>query len=176
MTKKNRILCLLIACVLMLSVFSFCAFAEGDETDGLLLGASGETTAATTAPADTTAATTAPADTTATTATTASTVAKTWLEKNEGLVITLGVIAALVIVFFILWFASSKFKDKVKKFAKDYKSEFKKLVWPTKQSFGKILSSSFFHYRYRSVPRCSRYRSYGRYPRASRLSPSDYLI
>lgn len=137
MTKKNRILCLLIACVLMLSVFSFCAFAEGDETDGLLLGASGETTAATTAPADTTAATTAPADTTATTATTASTVAKTWLEKNEGLVITLGVIAALVIVFFILWFASSKFKDKVKKFAKDYKSEFKKLVWPTKQQLWK---------------------------------------
>ncbi|MBQ0125153.1 MAG: preprotein translocase subunit SecE [Clostridiales bacterium] len=56
-----------------------------------------------------------------------------WVEANEGLVVTLGIIIVAALVFFVLWLVSPKFKAKNSKFWKDYNAEFKKLVWPTKE-------------------------------------------
>ena len=130
---KNKILAIVLAVLVLVSVFSVSVFADdnenGDAPVTLTSTGSTETTEATEA----TETTTETSATTTTTTTETATTEKTWIEKNTGLVIMLAVIVVGVIVFFIVYFASPKFKEKVNKFWKDYNAEFKKLVWPTKQ-------------------------------------------
>lgn len=127
---KNKILAIVLAVLVLVSVFSVSVFADdnenGDAPVTLTSTGSTETTEATETTTETSA-------TTTTTTTETDTTEKTWIEKNMGLVIMLAVIVVGVIVFFIVYFASPKFKEKVNKFWKDYNAEFKKLVWPTKQ-------------------------------------------
>ncbi len=150
---KNKILAILVAAVLLISVLSVGVFAA-DETDNTAETAATEETVSTeetaateeTASTEETSATEATESTTETTTTVAPTTgstddttpsSKSWFEKNSGLVIVLAVLVGLVIIFFVIWFASPKFREKFKKFWKDYNAEFKKLVWPTKQQLAR---------------------------------------
>lgn len=163
---KNKILAILVAAVLLISVLSVGVFAA-DETDNTAETAATEETVSTeetaateeTASTEETSATegtesttttgfplSATESTTETTTTVAPTTgstddttpsSKSWFEKNSGLVIVLAVLVGLVIIFFVIWFASPKFREKFKKFWKDYNAEFKKLVWPTKQQLAR---------------------------------------
>lgn len=162
---KNKILAILVAAILLISVLSVGVFAA-DETDNTAETAATEETVSTeeTAATEETASTeetstaegtestttgfplSATESTTETTTTVAPTTgstddttpsSKSWFEKNSGLVIVLAVLVGLVIIFFVIWFASPKFREKFKKFWKDYNAEFKKLVWPTKQQLAR---------------------------------------
>ena len=62
---------------------------------------------------------------------------KTWIEQHINLVIAAGVVVVLVIAYFVARLVSKKFKEKTTKFWKDYRAEFKKLVWPSKEQFWK---------------------------------------
>ena len=48
---------------------------------------------------------------------------------NWDLIITIGVIGAAVIVLLLLYLFNVKFRERVKKFFKEYRSELKKIVW-----------------------------------------------
>ena len=147
---KKKILAILFAAILVLSVFTIGVFAEGEETDAVTEAATEgvETTEAATedvetteeateeateaatekeeeTPATTDPVTTIGADTTAT--------KENWVEKHKSLFISLIVIAAVAVIVFILYLVSPKFREKFKKFWKDFNAEFKKLVWPTKK-------------------------------------------
>ena len=50
-------------------------------------------------------------------------------DLNWDLIITLGVIGAAVIVLLLLYLFNVKFRERVKKFFKEYRSELKKIVW-----------------------------------------------
>lgn len=149
---KNKIFAIVLAVLFIFSVLSVTAFAEDADADegSITLTATGsegtegegddiaaptgteeekssETTEST-GEVTTTGKTTETTDTPATTAT-----EKTWIEKNMSLVVAIAIVLGLVVIFFIVFAASPKFREKVKKFWKDYNAEFKKLVWPTKQ-------------------------------------------
>ena len=50
-------------------------------------------------------------------------------DLNWDLIITLGVIGIAVIVLLLLYLFNVKFRERVKKFFREYKSELKKVVW-----------------------------------------------
>lgn len=144
---KKKIFSLLVAIVLVFSVFAISALAADDNDEPMtLLGAENteadgkssdpETTESVAEESkkdtETTGEPTSSSDTT-TTGETTPTTEKTWIEKNLGLVISLGVIVVAVIVVLVIFAVSPKFREKFKKFWRDYNAEFKKLVWPTKQ-------------------------------------------
>lgn len=156
--NKKKIWALLLAVVMMISVFSICAYAaDGTETEplltgGLLTGANdgedgaendaGTTTEAPTETTTTTAAgsettTTSASETTTTTAASGEEEDKSWVEEHMSFIIATGVIIALFIIYFALRLFIPKFKAKTDKFWKDYNAEFKKLIWPTKSQLVK---------------------------------------
>ena len=146
---KKKILAILFAAILVLSVFTVGVFAEGEETDAVTEAATEdvETTEAATEGVETTeeateeateAATEKEEETPATTDPVTTIGAETtekesWVEKHKSLFISLIVIAAVAVIVFILYLVSPKFREKFKKFWKDFNAEFKKLVWPTKK-------------------------------------------
>ncbi|MBR0235260.1 MAG: preprotein translocase subunit SecE [Clostridia bacterium] len=135
---KKKIFALLVAFVLVLSVFAISAFAADEDADEPVtitaLGAENTEAVSDTSDSKSTETATEPTTEVPTTGeTTTPATEKTWIEKNLGLVISLGVIVVAVIVVLIILAVSPKFREKFKKFWRDYNAEFKKLVWPTKQ-------------------------------------------
>ena len=136
---KKKILAILFAAILVLSVFTVGVFAEGEETDAVTEAATEgvetteeateEATEAATEKEEETPATTDPV----TTIGAETTEKESWVEKHKSLFISLIVIAAVAVIVFILYLVSPKFREKFKKFWKDFNAEFKKLVWPTKK-------------------------------------------
>lgn len=152
MIRRNtiKLISLLVAACLLCSVFALSVFAEGEDdvttveevTETTTLSEETETTAdeteTTTAGEEetTTSTETTPVDTTGDDTTT-PTEKKSWFAEHINLVIAVGVVVVLVIAYFVARLVSKKFKEKSTKFWKDYKAEFKKLVWPTKEQFWK---------------------------------------
>lgn len=151
MTNK-KFWALLLAVVMMISVFSLCALAaDGDET--ITLTSTGETedeTMTTTSTEETTedskeTETTSSVETTDTTTTgettdtenETTTEKKSWFAEHINFVIAVAVVIFLVVLYFAIRLFSKKFREKTDKFWKDYNAEFKKLVWPTKQQLWK---------------------------------------
>lgn len=149
---KNKIIAVVLAVLFIVSVFSVTAFADDAETgdEPITLTATGsdgseetdeegDDTAAPTGSEDEktdvetepTGEVTTTGETTETTSET--TTEKNWFEKNSSLVVALAIVLGIAVIFFIVFAVSPKFREKVKKFWKDYNAEFKKLVWPTKQ-------------------------------------------
>ncbi len=150
MTSKinfKKIWALLIALVMMVSVFSLCVFAEDEGTSSdpaTTTEAAGETT--TVGEDGTTSGTEADGTTTSgdgsTTTTTGGTTSgddstdttkKSWAAEHVSFLVAIGIIVLLVVVYFALRLFVPSFREKTSKFWKDYNAEFKKLVWPTKQ-------------------------------------------
>lgn len=150
MTSKinfKKIWALLIALVMMVSVFSLCVFAEDEGTGSdpaTTTEAAGETTTA--GEDGTTSGTQADGTTTSgdgsTTTTTGGTTSgdnstdttkKSWAAEHISFLVAIGIIVLLVVVYFALRLFVPSFREKTSKFWKDYNAEFKKLVWPTKQ-------------------------------------------
>ena len=148
MTSKinfKKIWALLIALVMMVSVFSLCVFAEDKDAD-----TSGSTTIAST---DGTTSTDGSGETTTTGGSTSTTAGETtsddhghdhdedenksWAAQHLSFLIAIGIIVLLVVVYFALRLFVPSFREKTSKFWKDYNAEFKKLVWPTKQQLVK---------------------------------------
>lgn len=148
---KNKIFAIVLAVLFIFSVLSVTAFAEDADADegSITLTATGsegtegegddiaaptgteeEKSSETT---ESTGEVTTTGETTETTEKTETTTEKNWFEKNSSLVIAIGIVLGLAVIFFIVFAVSPKFREKVKKFWKDYNAEFKKLVWPTKQ-------------------------------------------
>ena len=152
MIRRNtiKLISLLVAACLLCSVFALSVFAEGEDdvttveevTETTTLSEETETTAdeteTTTAGEEetTTSTETTPVDTTGDDTTT-PTENKGWFAEHINLVIAIGVVVVLVIAYFVARLVSKKFREKSTKFWKDYKAEFKKLVWPTKEQFWK---------------------------------------
>ena len=138
MTSKinfKKIWALLIALVIMVSVFSICVFAQDD-----IATTTAATEQTTTAGSETTTSgsneTTSGSGSTTTTGGTTSgddSESKPWVVEHLNFVIALGIIVLLVVVYFALRLFVPSFREKTSKFWKDYNAEFKKLVWPTKQ-------------------------------------------
>lgn len=146
MTSKinfKKIWALLIALVMMVSVFSLCVFAEDKDAD-----TSGSTTVAST---DGTTSTDGSGETTTTGESTSTTAGETtsdghdhdedenksWAAQHLSFLIAIGIIVLIVVVYFALRLFVPSFREKTSKFWKDYNAEFKKLVWPTKQQLVK---------------------------------------
>ena len=150
MTSKinfKKIWALLIALVMMVSVFSLCVFAEYKDAD-----TSGSTTIAST---DGTTSTDGSGETTTTGGSTSTTAGETtsddhghdhdededenksWAAQHLSFLIAIGIIVLIVVVYFVLRLFVPSFREKTSKFWKDYNAEFKKLVWPTKQQLVK---------------------------------------
>ena len=162
MTNK-KFWALLIAVVMMISVFSLCALAADDEPVTLTSAGDSEgetmTTTSTEEPTDNSEETdtTEPTETKPATETgtesepvvttgseeenedgeTAVEENKSWFAKHLNFVIAVAVVIFLVALYFIIRLCSKKFREKTDKFWKDYNAEFKKLVWPTKQQLWK---------------------------------------
>lgn len=160
---SKKVLALIAAVALMLSVFVFSALADETgtnsvtSTDGTAITtnatsiptgtdattpAEGEvTTSADDASSETTSAETTTAATTGedsgTTTDDKKTESTSWVAAHKNFVIAMSVIVFLVVLYFVLRLVSAKFRDKTTKFWKEYRSEFKKLVWPTKQQLWK---------------------------------------
>jgi preprotein translocase subunit SecE len=153
-SRKNvKIISLLVAICLIFSVFALTVFAATENS--VVFGTGDDVTAeateiesnteTTVEETETTAETTA--DTTETTTPTETTApadsgdsgttpaTKNWFEEHINLIIALGVIVVLVIAYFVARLISKKFREKTTKFWKDYRAEFEKLVWPTKEQF-----------------------------------------
>ena len=155
MIRRNtiKLISLLVAACLLCSVFALSVFAEGEDdvttveetvlaTEAQTNAEETETTAdeteTTTAGEEETTATpteTTPVETTGDTGTTTEN--KNWFSEHINLVIAVCVVVVLVIAYFVARLVSKKFREKSTKFWKDYKAEFKKLVWPTKEQFWK---------------------------------------
>ena len=139
---KNKIFAIVLAVLFIVSVFSVTVFAEDSESTEAptltLTATEGEEVTETGTKEAEEPASTEEVPTTGTTETPTTTTEpakeeKTWIEKNMGLVVAIAIVLGIVAIFFIVFAASPKFREKVKKFCKDYNAEFKKLVWPTKQ-------------------------------------------
>lgn len=144
---KNKFLAALLAFVLVISVFTIGIFAEDGDDEPVVLGAGEETESSgdseTTEPTEEGGETgddvTKTEDTETTTpgeeVTTigSDTTEKSWFEKNKNLVIALIIVGAIAVIFLVVFLSSAKFREKFKKFWKEYNAEFKKLVWPTNQ-------------------------------------------
>ncbi len=138
--KFSKIAALVLSIILMLTLSIAPIAAETDNGSATDSPAGAETTpeATTEAPAETTPegtsgsdATTAPETTANGSSTTASSSASTE-EKSDtpwDLIVSLIIIGVAVIVLVVLYFASSRFREWVKKFCREYKSELKKIVW-----------------------------------------------
>lgn len=160
MIRRNtiKLISLLVAACLLCSVFALSVFATGEDdvttveevTEVTTLSEETETTAdETETTADQTETTTAGEEETTTATPTETTPVgdtgdtgtttenKSWFVEHINLVIAVGVVVVLVIAYFVARLVSKKFKEKSTKFWKDYKAEFKKLVWPTKEQFWK---------------------------------------
>lgn len=140
--KFSKILAVILAAMLMLTLLTATAFA--DETTGESADVTEEPTAESTeAPADET--TAAPAD---------ETTADDHDHDHDGddasdedehdhsvnwvdIIVSASVIVLAAIAFVICYFAIPKFRDKVKKFFSDYKSELKKVTWSSKEDVRK---------------------------------------
>ena len=127
--RFSKIAALLLAVLLMFALFSVTAFASETEAAGETeaAAAAGDETEAS-EPEETTGETEA-VETTGDTVTTGDTEETKDKTVNWDLLITLAVIGVALIVFFIFYFAKASFREKVKKFFRDYKSELKKIVW-----------------------------------------------
>ena len=150
MTNK-KFWALLIAVVMMISVFSLCALAaDGDEP--IVITSEGGTEDTTegsedtesTEPVETKPATETDEETTPVVTTgseedgeTEVVENKSWFAKHINFVIAVAVVIFLVALYFIIRLFSKKFREKTDKFWKDYNAEFRKLVWPTKQQLWK---------------------------------------
>ena len=145
MTSKinyKKIWAILVALVMMVSVFSLCVFAEDE-------GTTSEPAVTTEAAVTTTAgegATTTAGEGSTTTTTGGTTTDghdhsddknKSWAAQHLSFLIAIGIIVLLVVVYFALRRFVPSFREKTSKFWKDYNAEFKKLVWPTKQQLVK---------------------------------------
>ena len=159
MIRRNtiKLISLLVASCLLCSIFALSVFAEGEdevtttveevtettvsEETETTVSEETETTADETETTSTGEETTEPVETTAPTdnpGDAGTTKDNTnWFEAQINLVIAVGVVVVLVIAYFVARLVSKKFKEKSTKFWKDYKAEFKKLVWPTKEQFWK---------------------------------------
>ena len=127
--RFSKIAALLLAVLLMFALFSVTAFASETEAAGETDSAAAtgdETEAPEATESDAAAGDTVTTGETVTTGDTKETKDKT---VNWDLIITLAVIGVALIVFFIFYFAKASFREKVKKFFRDYKSELKKIVW-----------------------------------------------
>ena len=127
--RFSKIAALLLAVLLMFALFSVTAFASETEAAGETDSAAAtgdETEAPEATESDAAAGDTVTTGETVTTGDTKETKDKT---VNWDLIITLAVIGVALIVFFIFYFAKASFREKVKKFFRDYKSERKKIVW-----------------------------------------------
>ena len=142
--STTKFLALLMAILMIFTISSIVVFADETEADATTAV---ETTVETTA-AETTAETTeetketTPSETTSepvpTTGDTDTTTKEThWFTEHISFVIAMGIIVALVLAYFIARLVSKKFKEKSTNFWKEYNSQFKKLVWPTKEQFWK---------------------------------------
>lgn len=99
-----------------------------------------ETTAAAEETTTATEETVKPADSTNTgdTTTTGSEETKSnWFKDHISFVIAMGIIVTLVSAYFIARLVSVKFREKSTNFWKDYRSQFNKLSWPSKEQFWK---------------------------------------
>ena len=142
MTSKinfKKIWALLIALVIMVSVFSICVFAQDDVAT--TTAATEQTTTAgsetTTSGSDETTSGSGSTTTTGGTTSGGGSESKPWVVEHLNFVIALGIIVLLVVVYFALRLFVPSFREKTSKFWKDYNAEFKKLVWPTKQQLVK---------------------------------------
>ncbi len=153
MTSKinfKKIWALLIALVMMVSVFSLCVFAEDEDTDTSTstteVSTDGTTSADDSGETTTTGETTTAGETTTTGETTSDDhdhdhddedEETSWAAQHLSFLIAIGIIVLIVVVYFALRLFVPSFREKTSKFWKDYNAEFKKLVWPTKQQLVK---------------------------------------
>lgn len=153
MTINNKkFWALMLALVMILSVFTLCASAEDEaegndipsnEIDTGLLTTTSEDGEIPTNDGDILLTTSEGddillgAETTDTDTGDDTTEDETWVSKHMSFIIATAVIVFLAIVYFALRLFSKKFREKTTKFWKDYNAEFKKLVWPTKQQLVK---------------------------------------
>ncbi len=124
--KLTKLSAAVLAVLLMISLFAVPVFAESDsaaEATEAVADTSGAAEDTTAEAADET--TASPVETQAP----AGTAEDNKKEINWDLWISLGIIGLLVIVFFAFFAFSVKFRERVKKFFRDYKSELKKVVW-----------------------------------------------
>ena len=146
---KKKIFAILVAAILVLSVFAVGVFAD-DEGTPVLLGAGNDTEsddllgaekdgemsilgAEENSDAKDVEATEEASETPVTTTGETTEEKTNWVENHKSLFIALIIVAAIALIVFILYLVSPKFREKFKKFWKDFNAEFKKLVWPTKK-------------------------------------------
>ena len=123
--KSSKLLAVILAALLALSIAVVPAFAEGTtvelpEDNAAATEAAGENTEAPEA-------TEAPASTEKTPD--EGDKKETKKAPNWDLIISLGVIGLAIVVLGILFAVSTKFRERVKRFFREYKSELKKVVW-----------------------------------------------
>ena len=138
--KTSKILAVILAAILMLTLLTANVFA--DEATGEAADVTEEVTAeATEAPADETE---APADETEaedhddhdhdeTTGEDEHDHEINWVD----IIVSASILVLAIIAFVICYFAIPKFREKVKKFFSDYKSELKKVTWSSKEDVRK---------------------------------------
>ena len=138
--KTSKILAVILAAILMLTLLTANVFA--DEATGAAADVTEEVTAeATEAPADETE---APADETEaedhddhdhneTTGEDEHDHEINWVD----IIVSASILVLAIIAFVICYFAIPKFREKVKKFFSDYKSELKKVTWSSKEDVRK---------------------------------------
>lgn len=51
---------------------------------------------------------------------------------STGLIVFLAILGVIIVVLVVLWFVKPAFREKIKKFFREYKSELKKVVWASK--------------------------------------------
>ena len=139
--KTSKILAVILAAILMLTLLTATVFA--DEATGEAADVTAEVTGeATEAPADETE---APAE-----ETTAddhdhedsTTTGEDEHDHNDeakliDIIVSASIIVLAALAFVICYFAIPKFREKVKKFFSDYKSELKKVTWSSKEDVRK---------------------------------------
>lgn len=140
--KTSKILAVILAAMLMLTLLTANVFADeatGENADvtAEVTGESTEETGDSTDAADET--TAAPSETTKTPETTGAT--KTDDHDHEinwvDIIVSASIIVIAALAFVICYFAIPKFREKVKKFSSDYKSELKKVTWSSKEEVRK---------------------------------------
>ena len=138
--KTSKILAVILAAILMLTLLTATVFA--DEATGEAADVTAEVTGeATEAPADETE---APAE-----ETTADDHDHDHEDETTGedehdheinwvdIIVSASIIVLAALAFVICYFAIPKFREKVKKFFSDYKSELKKVTWSSKEDVRK---------------------------------------
>ena len=124
-----KFLVMLMAVIMVFSVLSISIFADDTE-------AVNEETTTVATQVETTEPTTNTNTNTNTNTETQTPVAK-WFSDHLTFVIAVGIIVVLVLAYFVARLVSKKFKEKSTNFWKEYNSQFKKLVWPSKEQVWK---------------------------------------